>query len=58
MPLPKDSWTGLLTWSLTQVRLYYGIHGCLDSLARLTRWLELGIIFINTYGYELVSLFW
>ena len=34
---PENSWTGLLAWFPTQMRLHYGLHSCLDSLLRHTR---------------------
>lgn len=44
LPLAKNSWIWLLAWFSTQVKLWDGLHGCLDSLIRLHKWLELGII--------------
>lgn len=58
LPLAENSWIGLTAWFSTQVRLYDGLQSCLDSLARLTKWLELGTTYNSRRGYELASLTW
>ena len=56
--LSGNSWMGLLAWFPTQVRLQDGLHGCLDSLVRLTRRLALGTTYSSRWGYKLASLPW
>lgn len=42
----------------TQVRVYVGFYGCLDSLVGLSGWSQLGTIFSNDWGYELTFPCW